>query len=252
MDVLYSLIGVNRKLDRLARDITFTQYVDLVTILSNESNDSRNKSILDRFCFDILPRIQHNIQSLTLDSLSIDRVFRIGNYSKLHKLTLNLQFEMASRIFNGMLAYFSLFKINKPKSINSRILYLDKSSFIHAFQSQISHLIVMIHRGRDGEHIKELFTNMFTNILIIFTNLIYLNFHKQDFCRYISSPCLILPFSTCYSSNIVHLNIGVCSFDDCLCLLDGHLTQLHTFIVKVGHIIDTSMTIKNTVKCFKS
>jgi hypothetical protein len=106
MDVLYSLIGVNRKLDRLARDITFTQSVDLLTILSNESNDSKNKSILDRFFFDILPQIQHNIESLTLDSLLIDRVFRIGNYSKLHKLTfLNLQFEMASRIFNGMVSH---------------------------------------------------------------------------------------------------------------------------------------------------
>lgn len=81
MDVLYSLIGVNRKLDRLAQDITFTQCIDLIRILSNESNDSRNKSILDRFCFDILPRIQDNIQSLILDPLSIDRVFRIGNYS---------------------------------------------------------------------------------------------------------------------------------------------------------------------------
>jgi hypothetical protein len=119
MDVLHSLIGVNRKLDRLARDITFTQSVDLLTILSNENNDSIKKSILDRFCFDILPRIQYNIQSLTLDSLSIDRVFRSGNYSKLHKLTLlNLQYEMASHIFNGISSYFSLFKINKPKSIN--------------------------------------------------------------------------------------------------------------------------------------
>jgi hypothetical protein len=104
IDVLYSLIGVNRKLDRLARDITFTQSVDLVAISSNEHNGSRNKSILDRFCFSIMPRIQHNIECLTLDPLSIDRVLCIGNYSKLHKLTLvNLQLEMGSRIFNGML-----------------------------------------------------------------------------------------------------------------------------------------------------
>jgi hypothetical protein len=107
MDVLYSLIGVNGKLDRLARDITFTQSVDLVTISSSEDNDSRNKLILDRFCFDILPRIQHNIQCLTLDALSIDSVFRIGNYPKLHNLTLvNLQFEVASRIFNGRSSFF--------------------------------------------------------------------------------------------------------------------------------------------------
>jgi len=119
MDVLYSLIGVNGKLDRLARDVTFTQSVDLVRISSNEDNDSRNKSILDRFCFDILPRIQHNIQCLTLDALSIDSVFRIGNYPKLHNLTLvNLQFEVASRIFNGRSSFFSFFRINKPKPIN--------------------------------------------------------------------------------------------------------------------------------------
>jgi hypothetical protein len=111
---------------------------------------------------------------------------------------------------------------------------------------------VIIHDDSTGEHIKELLTNVFTNILIIFTNLIYLDFHKQDICRYTSRPCLSLPSTTYYSSNIVHLNIGVHSFEDCLCLLDGHLTQLHTFIVKVGFIIDTSMTIKNTVKSFKS
>ena len=48
MEVLYSLIDVKRKLIRLARSITFTYSVDLVTISSNEDNDSRNKSILNR------------------------------------------------------------------------------------------------------------------------------------------------------------------------------------------------------------
>ncbi len=110
----------------------------------------------------------------------------------------------------------------------------------------------MIYDDSKGEHIKEIFTNVFTNILIIFINLIYLDLHSQDICRYITRPFLSLPSTRCYSSNIVHLNIGVHSFEDCLCLLDGHLTQLHTFIVKVGFIIDTSMTIKNTVKSFKS
>ena len=111
IDVLYSLIGVNQKLDRLAQDITFTRSIDLVTISSNEDNNSRTNSILDRFCFHIIPRIQHNIECLTLDPLSIDRVLRIGNYPKLHKLTLvNLPLEMASRIFNGMLFVLLIFK----------------------------------------------------------------------------------------------------------------------------------------------
>jgi hypothetical protein len=103
IDVLYSLIGVNQKLDRLARDISFTQSVDLLTISSNKDNHLRINSILDRFCFEILPRIRHNIECFTLDSFSIDRVLSIGNYPKLHTLTLiNLQYEEASHLFIGL------------------------------------------------------------------------------------------------------------------------------------------------------
>ncbi len=99
IDVLYSLIEVNQRLDKLAQNITFTRSVDLVTISSNENNDS----ILDRFCSSIIPRIQHNIEYLIVGPLSTDRILRIGNYSKLLKLTLvNLPFKMASRIFNSM------------------------------------------------------------------------------------------------------------------------------------------------------
>ncbi|CAF1446462.1 unnamed protein product [Adineta ricciae] len=102
MDVLYSLIGVNGKLDRLARDITFTQCVDLSRIFSNEKNNLRKNSIIDRFCFDVLPQIHDHIQSLTLDALLIDRILHLASYPKLHQLTLlNVQFEMASRIFDG-------------------------------------------------------------------------------------------------------------------------------------------------------
>jgi len=111
VDVLYSLIGVNKKLDRLARDINFTRSIDLVTILSNSKKKSRAKSIMDRFSFDIIPRIQHNIESLTLDQLSIDRVLRNGNYPKLWKLTLiNLPLKMVCGIFNGMLCILLIFK----------------------------------------------------------------------------------------------------------------------------------------------
>jgi hypothetical protein len=114
IDVLYSLIGVNERLDRLARDITFTQSIDLVRISSNEHNHSKTKSILNRFCIDILPRIQHNIECLTLDSLSIDRVLSIANYPKLRKLTLvNLNYATAFCIFYGMLFELLFYKIIK-------------------------------------------------------------------------------------------------------------------------------------------
>ncbi|CAF5148867.1 unnamed protein product [Rotaria magnacalcarata] len=229
MDVLYSLIGVNKKLDSLVRDITFTQSIDLVTISSNEHNDSRNKSILDRFCFDIIPRIQQNIESLILDPLSIDRVLCIGNYSKLYKVALvNVQFEIASRIFNN------------------------ESSFVHNFKHQILDLTVTINEDRAGEHICKVFTNVFTTIFIMFTNLIYLDFRLINDC--LSSPRSLnnFPSPTSYSSNIVHLNVRVYNFNDCLCLLDGDLSQLHTFIVQVDTIYNTSMIINNMVKSFKT
>ncbi|CAF1414639.1 unnamed protein product [Rotaria sordida] len=231
IDVLYSLIDVDKKLDRLARDITFTQSIDLVTISSNEHNFLRNNSILDRFCVDILPRIQHTIECLALDSLSIDRVLHIGNYSKLHKLTLvNLPFQMASRIFN------------------------EKSSFIDIFKHQISHLIVMIIEDNIAEHTRKASTDVFTTIFIMFTNLNYLHYGWNGEC--LGSPrSLVDTLSPTCPSNIVHLNVRVNSFNDCLCLLDGCLSQLHTFIVEVDNINYTSMTINNTktvsnLKCF--
>lgn len=64
IDVLHSFIGVNEKLDKLVRDITFTQSIDVVRIGSNEYNHSKTMSILNRFCIDILPQIQHNMNLL--------------------------------------------------------------------------------------------------------------------------------------------------------------------------------------------
>jgi hypothetical protein len=109
IDILYSLIGVDQKFDRLTRDIILTQSLDLTRKnTSNKDNHSKINSIFDQICRHILPQMQHNIQSLTLDCSSIHSVFSIGNYPQLHKLTLvDLHPRMACRMFGGML--FSLF-----------------------------------------------------------------------------------------------------------------------------------------------
>ncbi|CAF1359427.1 unnamed protein product [Rotaria sordida] len=41
------------------------------------------KSILDRFCLQILPKIQHKIKWLNLESLSIKRILLAGYYPNL-------------------------------------------------------------------------------------------------------------------------------------------------------------------------
>jgi hypothetical protein len=109
IDVLYSLIGVDQKFDRLTRDIILTQSVDLTSKnSSNNDDDSKINSILKQFCLHILPQIQHNIQSLTLDPWSIDSVLSIGNYPQLHKLTLvDLHIGTVCCMFHSML--FSCF-----------------------------------------------------------------------------------------------------------------------------------------------
>ncbi|CAM4820753.1 unnamed protein product [Rotaria magnacalcarata] len=232
IDVLYSFIGINQRFDKLARDITFTQSIDLTIISSDKNKNSRTTSIFDRFYLDIIPKIQHNIECFTLDSLSMERVLCIGNYSKFHKLNLvNLEIEMAFHIFN------------------------DESSFLHIFEDQISHLAITISDDSTAEHIRSLATKIFTTIFVTFKNLTHLDFELEDDFVYPPLSLIDLPSTACYSSNIVELNVRVRNFDDCLCLLDGRLSQLNTFIIKIDKIQNSSKTLDNkkilyNLKCF--
>ncbi len=102
-DVLYSLVGVNEKLDRLACDINFTRLVDLMTIESNRTTDSRSNAIIKRFCMEILPRIHDKVESLTVQACCLSRVLYATNYLHLRKVVIiNLDLNMACHIFNGM------------------------------------------------------------------------------------------------------------------------------------------------------
>ncbi len=85
----------------------------------------------------------------------------------------------------------------------------------------------------------------------MFTNLTYLEFCLKDICHYPPTSLIDSISTTCYPSNIIHLNVRIRKFSDCLCLLDGRLCQLQTFIVELDHINTTSMTINNTVKYLK-
>ncbi|CAF1494428.1 unnamed protein product [Rotaria sordida] len=101
------------------------------------------------------------------------------------------------------------------------------------------------------EHTEKLCTNIFITIFTLFTNLTHLHFNLNDNCRFVPTSFIDLPFTIRNTTSIVYLNVSVHNFDDCLCLLDGRLSQLHTFIVQVNYIEDTSIIINNTVKYFK-
>ena len=64
-------------------------------VLTRERKFSRK---IDRFSFEIIPRIKENIQSLILDDLSIEQVLSLGYYPNLSQLTLiNIPIEFISR-----------------------------------------------------------------------------------------------------------------------------------------------------------
>ncbi|CAF5017027.1 unnamed protein product [Rotaria sp. Silwood1] len=88
IDVLCTVLGVNKRLERLARDTIFTDFLDLTTKSSLGGICSMSNIILDRFCSSILPQIHHNIKSLVLESSSIEHILIACVYPKLHKLTL--------------------------------------------------------------------------------------------------------------------------------------------------------------------
>jgi hypothetical protein len=84
----------------------------------------------------------------------------------------------------------------------------------------------------------------------MFTNLTYLDFCLKDICHYPPTSLIDLVSTKCYASNIIHLNVRIRNFNDCLYLLDERLCQLQTFIVEIDKINATSMAINNTVKYF--
>ena len=247
IDVLYSLMGVNEKFHLIIQDPIFTQSLDFTVISSNEDNYSQINSILDRFCSYIIPRIQNNIQSLTVDQRSMDSLLSIGNYINLRKLTLaNITIQTATRIF-----YSSLFEISFSIK-NSSVFFLDPSSFIYKLNHQISNLSVIINGNSGREYQWSSSLCIFAKICLIFKNLTHFHYNVERKSIYKPMALSNLHLKTmCYSSSIVHLNIKVKTFNDCLWTLDGHLSQLHTLIVYIEHIHNTSTIIKNTVRCWK-
>ena len=85
-DVLYSLMNFNARLDRILHDAMFTKKIALAQTLSSEKR--LDEKILNRFCFEILPNIHHQIQWLSVDALSMERIFLAADYPNLNQLDI--------------------------------------------------------------------------------------------------------------------------------------------------------------------
>ncbi|CAF4281623.1 unnamed protein product [Rotaria sordida] len=97
-DVLYSLLGVNKRLDTIVQDSIFTRF--LTFMAPSHDLDRITEPILSRFYFEILPKICHKILWLNLESVSMDRILLVTTYPNLYGLALHkLTSERARDLF---------------------------------------------------------------------------------------------------------------------------------------------------------
>jgi hypothetical protein len=102
VEVLYSLIGANKRLNRIAHDSTFTSHLTLYFL--NKCISPLPDPMLDRFCLQILPKIHHKIKWLNLESTSMERILLATNYPNLNGLGLyGIDVEKALSLCNGKL-----------------------------------------------------------------------------------------------------------------------------------------------------
>ena len=109
VDVLYSLLGINnQRLDIIAQEQIFSNTLNFVSISQiDDEISSISGSILDRFCISILPRIDKNVKSLIVESVSMERILRAGHYSNLTELQIfNFNNAIVSRYFMGKISVY--------------------------------------------------------------------------------------------------------------------------------------------------
>ena len=84
IDVIYSLVGVNQRFDRLVLDPLYIHHLDLTVKSLLNNTFSVDKQVLDRICEEILPRINNKINELTIDPHSMERILGAVVYHQLH------------------------------------------------------------------------------------------------------------------------------------------------------------------------
>ena len=102
-EVLYSLMGVNQRINRIAYDRIFTRHLRLLEYSPiDDSSLPLSDPILNRFCSIILPEIGHQIETLFLERTSIERVLHATNYFNLNNLGLcDIDDKLAMSFFSG-------------------------------------------------------------------------------------------------------------------------------------------------------
>jgi len=110
VDVLYSLVDVNQRLDRLALNPLYIRDLDMTIKPGFNHAFSKDDQVLSRICEKILPRIHHQINKLTLEPNSIEHILFPINYPQLYSLSLvNFSHEIVFQYLTGRVLNFVRF-----------------------------------------------------------------------------------------------------------------------------------------------
>ncbi|CAF4173351.1 unnamed protein product [Rotaria socialis] len=223
VEVLYSLIGVNKRLHAIVYDPIFTNCLTLMRCVSDDSIDPLPDSILDRLCSQILPEIHHKIKCLNLESSSMKRILLATSYPNLCELGL----------------YDS-----EIETVLS--LITDESSLTSIDKNQI--LAPVINRTKYGKvsAADDMNPRTLAHIFNTFSNLQYLNFYASTIWSErlsFANPC-----PSINSSTLLELHIRLMSFSGCLYILDGRFNNLHTLHVDIRFVYASDLRNNNQEK----
>lgn len=109
VQVLYSLFGINQRLNAVVRDPTFTSRLTLFERLTDPNGfisdhyiNPLSDSIISRFYLQILPAIHQKIKWLDVEPTCLERVFRATNYPYLCRLGIyGIDIETALSLFTS-------------------------------------------------------------------------------------------------------------------------------------------------------
>ncbi|CAF3003260.1 unnamed protein product [Rotaria sp. Silwood2] len=211
INILYSLVDVNQRFDRLALDSNYIRDLDFT---ANDKSQEYHQS-LDRFCTSILPRIHHQINKLILGQLSIERVLYVVDYPQLYSLSLVFCDTILIRLLNKQITHFNL----KTEFRTIELFDIYEPTLFALILSFAKYLIdfTFVQCLRDAS-INSLFTLFSTN---------------------------------CVSSTLTKLKIDVNTLDDCLYILDGRFDCLSTLIIDIEKIRPLLSNIDTTKKITK-
>ncbi|CAM2725326.1 unnamed protein product [Rotaria socialis] len=215
VEVLYSLFGVDERIDSILQDPMFTNRLNFLKWSSKKFLNIFSPDIIfDRFCLQFLPAVRDKIQWLGIDSSSMKQILHATHYPNLHGLGLfNIEAETIKSLFTDV-------------NLSSGL-----------FNSQISKLLITIGHGRNLKDYSTM-EYIINHIFTVFKKLTHLTFAEASYQNAIELSFVYPPINFC-SSTLSVLNIKIDCFEICLYLLDGRFNQLHTLTVEAAYIYES-------------